>query len=148
AGGIDTVHGGGGNDTIFGGDGFQPSDLIDGGDGNDTLRIDDDYSGGVLLASDTIVSIENFEFAVGHSYSLTFSDGNVAAGQTLTLDTTELGSANAAILNGTAETDGKFHLVGGDGADIFAGGARADDVDGGAGNDNLSCFDGDDIVNG
>ena len=64
----------------------------------------------------------------GFNYALTEDDGNVAAGETLTVNASVLGAANTAKFIGTAESDGKFVFLGGAGDDVFKGGAGAIDA--------------------
>ena len=86
----------------------------------------------------------------GFNYALTSNDGNVAAGQSLTVDGSALGSGNSMTFNGAAETDGAFVIKGGAGADTLTGGAgndtfsmggnltAADKLNGGGGGDLLT----------
>jgi Ca2+-binding RTX toxin-like protein len=128
-GGIDTAHGNGGNDTFTMGAALAAADAIDGGSGTDKIVLDGDYSGGVAFTATTITNIETLQVAAGHSYNLTTDDGNVASGQTLTVDASGLGAANALTFNGVAETDGSFAFIGGAGNDVLTGGALADNFD-------------------
>ncbi len=128
-GGNDTAHGGGGNDTFAMGAALTAADSVDGGAGNDVLALNGDYSGGLTLGAGTLTGVETLQFAAGHSYSLTANDGNVAAGQSLTLDGSALGVSDALTFNGAAETDGSFAFIGGAGSDTLTGGAQADSFD-------------------
>ena len=82
----------------------------------------------------------------GYSYDLTMNNGNVAAGQTLYISANALRAADGVNLlsdetltfNGSAETDGKFVIYGGHGADTITGGAGDDTIYGGAGADQLT----------
>jgi Ca2+-binding RTX toxin-like protein len=73
----------------------------------------------------------------GFNYALTLVDGNVAAGQSLTLNGASLG-ANTLRVTGGAELDGHLSLFGGSGNDTLAGGGTSDLIRGGGGNDMLS----------
>jgi len=120
-------------------------DSLVGGAGNDILILNGDYSGGLALGADTVASVETFRLTGGHSYDLTTDDGNVAAGQTLTVSGGGLGAGDVLTFDGSAERDGSFALTGGAGDDVLTGGAKIDTFDlqkggddtvhGGAGND-------------
>lgn len=78
--------------------------------------------------------------------SLTLSDANVQAGQTLTVNgTTTTGNFE---FNGSAETNGKFSVLGGAGADTLLGGYGADTLIGGAGADSISGSAENDVIIG
>src|ERR1043166_944908 len=137
-GGNDTVSGLAGDDTFIFGSTFTAADKVDGGDGNDTLSLNGNYTGStaIAFAADSIVNMETISLGTAHSYDLTTNDANVAAAQILTVDGSALGAADTLTFNGAAETDGTFHIIGGDGRDIFRFGAtysNTDVVDGGAG---------------
>ncbi len=134
------VTGGAGDDTFkVGGPSVLVSSNYDGGAGNDTLVLSGNYSGGFSLSM--VSNIETLAVAAGNSYSISAADANVAAGQTLTVDATALGSGNFMSFDATSETDGNVVFNGGAGDDVvsFGGPAQlANDVaNGGAGNDTL-----------
>src|SRR5262249_48562873 len=146
-GGADTAQGGGGNDTFTLGATLNSADNIDGGTGSDALSLNGDYAGLVFEAT-TIVNVETLQLAGGHSYNLTTDDGNVASGQTLSVDASALGAADALVFNGAEETDGGFAFVGGAGNDTLTGGAQADTFDlSHGGTDAAHGGDGDDVFN-
>ncbi len=160
-GGNDTAAGGGGNDTFALGAAFTAADSIDGGSGNDTVTLNGDYSSVTFLGSSSLMNVETLQLAAGRSYNFTTNDGNVAAGQTLTVDASALSAANSLTFNGSAETDGSFDIIAGAGNDALAGGnagnifdlthGGADVANGGAGNNifNLGAtFDANDRING
>lgn len=66
--------------------------------------------------------------------SLITTDVNVSSGQLLVIDGSTASGFN---FNGAAETDGKFSVVGGAGADSIIGGYGADTLLGGAGADSI-----------
>ncbi len=146
-GGKDTASGGGGNDTFTFGAAFTALDSINGGTGNDILNISGDYTGthAVAFGATTMVSVETINLGKGHSYRLTTNDANVGNGKTLTVDASKIGALHSLTFNGSHETNGKFHLIGGAGNDVLTGGAKNDIFDlthggndiahGGAGND-------------
>jgi Ca2+-binding RTX toxin-like protein len=120
------IDGGDGNDTISMGAYFNASDTIEGGDGNDVLALNGDYSGGVTFVSGTVEDVERITVANGFTYNLTTDDDTVAAGATLRVDASALTGSNVLKFNGSAETDGRFILTGGAGADVLVGGSGND----------------------
>ncbi|WP_169684538.1 type I secretion C-terminal target domain-containing protein, partial [Rhizobium sp. 57MFTsu3.2] len=72
----------------------------------------------------------------------------VAAGATLTVNGSALGSNQSLTWNGAAETDGAFIITGGAGNDKLEGGAGIDTIVGGAGNDIIIGGAGNDILTG
>jgi Ca2+-binding RTX toxin-like protein len=138
-GGHNVINGGGGDDTIqYVSNNFNAAETVNGGAGNDTLAIKGDYSTNLVLGATTIVSIETLQVFNGFDYDFTLIDANVAAGQTLTLDASNLSSDFTARFDGSAEVDGKFVMVGGAGKDTLLAGAGKDTLTGGGGADFLS----------
>ena len=131
------VYGHGGTDWFGLGGSFTRDDRINGGGGDDTLTLNGDYSAGVHLAPKSIVNIEQISLVRGHDYKLVTDDGNVAAGQTLTVDGGSLGAGDNLIFNGHHETDGRLVISGGNGEDILLGGSQADTLSGGGSHDVL-----------
>lgn len=148
SGGDDTVSGLDGDDTIFAGAAFGAADHIDGGAGTDTLELFGDYTGAVNMASLTLRNVEIIKLDAGFNYSLQMNDGNVAAGQTLTVDGSALGLADVLNFDGGLESDGTFSITGGLGRDELVGGALNDVIKGGGGNDDLVGLGGADTLNG
>ncbi|HEY2069614.1 MAG TPA: calcium-binding protein [Rhizomicrobium sp.] len=160
-GGDDTAQGGAGNDYFEVGAALTAADSIDGGTGSDKVAINGDYSAGVTLAASTLTNVEALVLGKGHDYVLTTVDATVAAGTALTVNAEGLAAANSVTFDGSAETDGVFHLDGGAGNDTLTGGAGADNfnlvkggedtVHGGAGNDYIALgasFDAGDTIDG
>ncbi|HEY7808522.1 MAG TPA: Ig-like domain-containing protein [Croceibacterium sp.] len=139
------------------------NDSVDGQGGTmDELGLQGDYaaggSGAIVFGANQLTSIEmivcisggdaRFGAPAGHGYSydLTMDNGNVAAGQTMYISANALRAADGVNLlsdetltfNGSAETDGKFVIYGGHGADTITGGAGDDKIYGGAGADTLT----------
>jgi Ca2+-binding RTX toxin-like protein len=141
-GGNDTVSGGGGNDFLYYGATFTSGDSNDGGAGIDTVGLFGRYDG-LVFGADDLVSIERLAVyssgdpAAPNSYSLTTHDANVAAGQELMVFAASLGSNETLNFNGSAESDGRFNIRGGKGADTLTGGAGADTLYGNLGADAL-----------
>ena len=143
-GGDDSASGQAGNDLINFGAEFTPADSVDGGAGFDLLSLRGDYATTPLvLGATSLVNVEMIVALDGFDYDITSNDGNVAAGETLEVDGSNLNALDTLVFDGTAESDGRFILVGGSGDDDLTGGSRDDrlfgcagdnDLDGGAGN--------------
>jgi len=112
--------GGIGDDTIVAGAALGHVDSIDGGKGYDTLKLDGDYSG----FFGTIQSIEQFDFAAGHNYTLAFTDNH--SNDLITIDATALGASNSVHLDFSGSQRASFAFYGGDGGDEFTGGNGSD----------------------
>jgi hypothetical protein len=136
-GGADTINPGNGNDTIDAGAGkdiikfkstvsLTAADKIDGGLDSDTLNLTGNYSGGVTFNATTLINVEKILFGAGFDYKLISNDATVAAGATLNVDASALGSGNKLTFNGSAETDGHFTFFSGLGGDDLRGGALSD----------------------
>jgi Ca2+-binding RTX toxin-like protein len=173
-GGIDRVDAGTGADTIVAGANFTAADTINGGSGADTLLLDGSYAAGLVLAAATLTNIETIRLdgvaiepvnggigsggvpGVVQSYTLTTANATIAAGQTLTIDASDLravatgagadgliGTADDVLtagtltLNAAAETDGTLNVLGGAGDDVITLGAGNDTVDGAGGSDTV-----------
>lgn len=150
------ANGGGGDDVFDLGATFGSGDSINGGAGHDTLKLDGDYSSGVIFGNangdtlglnhKTMTGVETMLLAAGHSYKFTSAEETVAAGATLTVDGHALGAGETLTFDGHNETDGFFHLKGGAGDDTFTvGGSNvldASTVNGGGGSNTL-VLDGD-----
>ncbi|HXL99481.1 MAG TPA: calcium-binding protein, partial [Rhizomicrobium sp.] len=144
-GGSDSASGLGGNDTFSMRGALDAGDQLDGGTGNDVVVLNGDYSGGLTFDATTLTSIETLRLDAGFSYDLTSVDETVAAGAAMKIDGSRLGAGDTLTFDGSAETDGVYHLVGGAGDDVLTGGADGntfnlakggeDTATGGAGND-------------
>jgi Ca2+-binding RTX toxin-like protein len=144
AGGTERVTGGAGADVFYMGAALDAADRLDGEDGTepelDVLFLDGDYSAGLTLASRTIQGVERVVLQEGNTYKLTFRDGNVAAGERMSIIGINLSGSQKLIFDGSAETDGDFEIAESAGNDKLTGGAGADQFDMTAG--------GVDVVNG
>jgi Ca2+-binding RTX toxin-like protein len=155
-GGTDNLKGGMGNDAFYFGENgqFGATDHVDGGPGGiDQLGLRGSYT--IVFGATQLVGIENIgmvsaldtrfgPLGSNNNYDLTMNDGNVLAGQQMTVDAAALRSTETLTFNGSAERDGSFrvfggagndHITGSLGNDILVGGKGADLLDGGAGAD-------------
>lgn len=151
-GGNDTVVAGNGNDLVFMGAAFTAKDRFNGVRGLDSLELNGDYSAGVTLAPATIKNVDYIRLngGDGNTYKLIMNDGNVAAGGLINIySTVDFTTANSMYIDGSAERDGDFTilggvgddtLIGGGGNDYFRGAGGTDVIDGGAGYNRISFF--------
>ena len=129
AGGNDTVAGGAGNDAFAFGAAFTANDRVNGGSGtNDQIGLSGDYTNAnrLVLNATSLVNVEVLAVLPGNSYDIVSHDGNVAAGQILSVFGGNLLAGQNFTFNGSAETDGAFRMFGGLGNDSFTGGAGND----------------------
>ena len=133
-GGNDTVTAGNGDDTLVAGAALTAADRLNGGANYDTLFLDGNYSAGVTLAAETLLNIEEIVFANQKSYRFTSNDGNVAAGEGLTVNARSITTFNTLYWDGSAETNGAFVFLDGVSGDTLIGGQQGDQffVSGGA----------------
>jgi Ca2+-binding RTX toxin-like protein len=159
-GGEDQINGNDGNDLFYFGDAFTGGDTVDGGNGADAVVLQGDYI--LTLSATNIFNVESISLQSGsrttwgdtannfYDYSITTVDANVAAGQQLIVNGQSLRAGADFVFDGSAETDGKFLVFGGNGVDTLKGGAgndifvfadarwgAGDSVDGGSGRDAL-----------
>lgn len=162
-GGDDTLFGDDGSDGFYFGAAFNALDKVDGGAGIDTLALQGPYSGSTTNLSqvsntEVVLLLSGSDTRFGdnannrYSYNLTSIDGNVAAGQILTLQATGLLPGENIVFDGSAESDGGFRIYPGQGVDVLKGGAGSDgfffgadhnlsgrdQIDGGAGVDSIA----------
>jgi serralysin len=158
-GGVDTVSGGDGNDAFVFGASLTGADVIDGGAGtNDQVGIVGDYTGAnaLVLTATSLTNVEVLAALPGGSYDITLHDGNIAAGERLTVFGGNLGVGDNFTVNAAAETNGRINTYGGLGTDTIIGSAgndgfyfgpdkygASDTVTGGAGTNDQLALDGD-----
>ena len=154
-GGADTVDAGSGNDYIYYGAALTGADVTNGGAGTDTLGLLGNYSAGglgaIAFTASNLIGVERLALYTGggtNNYSVTMNDANVAAGTEFFVTAASLNSAETLFFNGSAETNGRFTLLGGSGADLLVGGRNGDYVAGNAGDDVLYGIAGDDFLLG
>jgi Ca2+-binding RTX toxin-like protein len=135
-GGDDRVSGGSGNDGFYFGASFTGADRVDGGAGDDQLALQGAYA--LTIGAASMVGVETLALLSGsdtrfgesganrYDYALTSHDGNVAAGQVLTVQANGLLAGEDLTFDGSAETDGSFAFFAGAGADVLTGGAQSD----------------------
>lgn len=145
--GVDRLTGGAGNDAFLFQDGaFTPEDRIIGGAGMDQVGFRGNHSAGLVFEADTIQNVEIVALisgsdtkygplATGYGYNVTLNDGNVAAGEILTVTGYALLSDERMIVDGSAERNGHLRLYGGQGSDELTGGAGQDVLYGALGTD-------------
>ena len=136
AAGPTTVHGGGGDDIVTC-TSFNNNDRIDGGAGHDTVVFDTGAPLNLAFGSLTLQNVETLLLPNSYGVTLTTNDANVAANKTLTVDGSFLVFVGFVSFDGTAETNGRFVLIGGPNGDTFQGGARNDVLQGGGSQDIL-----------
>jgi Ca2+-binding RTX toxin-like protein len=122
---------------------------IIGGSGTDVLKLTADGD------TANLTNVSGFESIIvlpnatdpAKTVAITTADPTVAAGKTLTVDASALTNSSATLnFNGSAESDGKFNVIGGAGADTIKGGSGADTLIGGAGNDSIVAGAGNDSI--
>jgi Ca2+-binding RTX toxin-like protein len=167
--GTDHVVGGQQSDAFFFGVGHWGAfDSVDGQGGLDELGLQGNYtaagSGAIVFGGGQLTNVEvivcvtggDARFGAptgqGYSYDLTMNDGNVAAGQTLYISANRLQAAGGTLLadetltfDGSHETNGRFVIYSGAGADYIVGGAGGDTIYGGGGGDMLTGGGGKDV---
>jgi Ca2+-binding RTX toxin-like protein len=146
--GITWVLAGAGHDLLTGGVGdelytftdatLQITDRINGGGGDDALQLDGDFSAGFVFGKKTFKNIEDLFLTAGNDYDLTLHDANVAAGSRLVVYGSPLDAGETLTFDGSAETDGRFLLLGGPSSDVLIGGSENDEFRGGEGGDLLT----------
>jgi len=136
--GADVLLGGDGNDGLFFGAHLDATDRADGGAGSDQLGLQGDYAAGVILGDTQLAGIETIVLLSGedtrfgdpgtnfYDYRIATSDGNVAAGATLTVNFNTLRAGEDVMFDGRAELDGSFLTFGGRGVDDITGGQKVD----------------------
>lgn len=149
--GNDTVNAGGGNDFLFFNRTFDANDVVDGGAGYDTVGLLGPVYTNLVLGANSLTNVEQFSMyssgdaANPNSYKLTMNDANVASGQQLLVTGMSLLANETLYFDGSAETNGRFLVFGGRGADTIIGGAGNDRIIAGDGADRLTGNGGNDV---
>lgn len=145
-GGKDTFSGGAGDDSFTMGANMTGVDALNGGTGNDTVYLDGDYS--LTFNGSMLTAVEFMTLSAGHSYTLNIADSAVASGVRLTVNANTLAGSNRLVFDGSGESNGRFTVTGGGGADSVVAGGLADILAGGAGNDTIVGGAGGDTITG
>jgi hypothetical protein len=127
-GGNDTAFGRAGNDVFMMGGAFGALDRINGGSGFDMVTLKGDYSAGVVFCAETMTNVEVLRLSGPFDYALTLHDANVAAGDKLVIDARKNFTGVGLVFDGSAETDGRFHIRGTHEGDDYLVGGGGDDV--------------------
>jgi len=141
---------GAGNDTVkIDADSLNDAYTITGGAGTDTLTLTAATTAATQdLATSAITGFEVITFGdAAGVYAFTTEDTNISSGATLTISGGTL-TTGTLLVNGAAETTGKFNITGGSGADTFTGGSGADTLVGGVGADTITGGAGNDSIDG
>jgi hypothetical protein len=148
------VSGNAGDDFLFANAGLDEGHAFNGGAGFDSLSLAISASQTLTLLPDTIRNVEQFNINPAPSVGdidlhLITDDANVGAGQTLAMGFgTSTGSTLTISFDGSAETDGHFHISGTTGDDDMTGGAKSDTFNHNApGNEEVFGGAGDDLIN-
>jgi len=130
--GPDTLIGGRGDDVFVRGEVAQNSfqARVDGGAGRDALHLEG--VGNFDFLAWMMTGIEDVWF--GSNDYIEFDDSNVAAGKLLTVHVSS-SLETYTLINGSAEVDGRFSFVGGEGDETLIGGDGADVFNGGGDTD-------------
>ena len=149
--------GGAGSDGFFFGEGgrFDATDRVNGGSGrDDQIGLRGNYASQIVFQAGTMHNVDTIAVLTAHgvagaeapaySYNLKTDDGNLAAGDKLTVTGVLLAADEHLTFDGSAETDGHFDLRGGAGTDTLIGGHQSDSLFGGLGADQLTGGEGND----
>ena len=145
-GGNDIAMGESGEDVFQFGGALTGADIVDGGANRDTVSLQGDYLVPLVLTATSLTDVERIVVNAGFSYDITTVDANVAAGKSLVVNGNGLGVLDLLLFDGSAESDGRFLLIGGDGDDDLTGGGADDTLIGGAGGNSLDGGGGNDLV--
>jgi Ca2+-binding RTX toxin-like protein len=138
-GGNDTAYGGGGNDTFHLGATLTAADTLDGGADDDTVQLSGSGYDAFTFGATTMVNVETLLLSgSGSDFRLTTGDATVAAGAVLIIDGSALSSSDDYNIDGSAETDGSFNVIGSEASNLFTGGDLADVFDGAGGADSIT----------
>ena len=140
----------GGDDSLIYTAGWQMiGDKFEGGAGNDRVILRGLLTRGVTFEADMLYGVETVELISAHDtryvrqgdyygYGISMQAGNVAPGETLTIDGSTLRYGENIYFYGQTEQFGKFNVIGGAGTDYIFGGQSDDTIRGAADRDYLS----------
>lgn len=138
----------GGNDTVvngisvYAGAAFTAADSITHG----RLELEGNYAGAhkLVLGANSLHDVNELLLLGAHSYDITMNDGNLSAGHNLLVGA----NGTRLVFDGSAETDGTFHVSDTAGNDVIAGGAQGDTfVVFAGGDDTVRGIGGNDVFN-
>jgi Ca2+-binding RTX toxin-like protein len=150
--GAENLIGGLQSDGFFFGDArfSAATDKVNGTAGaDDQLGLRGNYASQLVFAADTMVNIDTIAVisatdtrfgapGSAFSYNIKTHDANLAAGAQLSVNGGGLAANEVLTVDGSAETNGFFRIIGGAGADVLTGGAGNDIIFGGLGADQLT----------
>lgn len=142
AGGV-VLRGGDQSDNFQFTNGMDRTLVVDGGGGDDNY-VTSYGTAHIHFADHSFVNISNLLY--NGDTRLTFADGNIAAGKTLTI--TDQSTAFDNLIDGHKELDGQFYASMGAGADTVIGGHQSDTLFGNGGNDRIVGGQGQDLMAG
>jgi Ca2+-binding RTX toxin-like protein len=138
--------GGGGDDFV---DLVRPItriDRIDGGEGTlDQLTLE--HGGVDVFNARMLKGVELIQLYDG-DFEVTMSDGNLLAGQTMSVSADSVDAGQHVAFDASAERNGSYDVLGGEDSDTLIGGRGADTLSGSAGDDVLTGGQGGDMLNG
>lgn len=145
AGGNDYAFGSSDKDSFLLGGAFNTLDRIIGNGGDDVVVLNGNYSAEVQFDALTLSGIGTVRLKSGHDYALqVYSE----AGNTLTVDGTDLGSRDVMTLRASGGDTSHYLYRGGAGGDKLTGGSGADTINGGGGADTIQGGTGADVLSG
>jgi Ca2+-binding RTX toxin-like protein len=97
------------------------ADTITGGAGSDTLKLNGDYSAGLVFGAATMTGVETLDLVGGHSYNLTPNSATVAHNGTLTVDASALGAADSLTFDASHLAFLALDVTAGAGNDVITG---------------------------
>lgn len=145
--GHETIIGSAQTDSLYLLGGLAADDRIDGGEGADYLRLEGDYSAGLVMTNQTLRNVENLWLHQGDSYDLTFAKATVDA-EGLWVYAPDLTHADSLHIDASKATAGAVTIDSGGGNDELIGGNRDDQLSGGKGIDRLTGGEGSDQMSG
>jgi len=143
--GSDIIDAGIGNDLIVAANFFTSADTLDGGAGSDVLNFTDSTGTTQTDDLDWVTQVETI--VLGDSLtSIIAVDTLVASGITLNLNASSLTGSNTLTWDGSAESNGRYSILGSGQDDTITGGNQADTIVSGTGADSVVAGNGSDSI--